>query len=67
MGKDWLKVGSICNAVSLLLDPLKILILELKTQIVFVAISHTGALPITLFFGPGKNYRVIGKNVLKED
>ena len=29
--------------------------------------GSTGAPPITLFFGPEKNYRVIGKTVLKED
>ena len=29
--------------------------------------SGTGTPPITLFFGPGKIYRVIGKTVLKEE
>ena len=29
--------------------------------------SYTGTPPITLFFGPGENYRVIGKTVLKEE
>ena len=32
-----------------------------------VAFSCTGTPPITLFFGPEKNYCVIGKTVLKED
>ena len=31
------------------------------------AFLDTGAPPITLLFGPEKNYRVIGKTVLKED
>ena len=29
--------------------------------------KYTGTPPITLFFGPKKIYRVIGKTVLKED
>ena len=29
--------------------------------------TNTGTPPVTLFFEPGKIYRVIGKTVLKED
>ena len=30
-------------------------------------LASTGTPPITLFYGPGEIYRVIGKTVLKED
>ena len=33
----------------------------------YLHVCNTGAPPITLFFGPGKIHRVIGKTVLKED
>ena len=47
-------------------SPLKISRVLLESES-YWKIYGTGTPPITLFFGPGKIYRVIGKTVLKED